>query len=417
MGLRSRAVALPRAVADRVVQSRSRLPRWVNRSIDHVADNPDGLLGRMAARSLGAYGPNDVPAPTEAPHAAHRVYIGPTNYAAQGWAWARALDAAPDDVAAKNMSVAVPGGFSFATDTEVPVPVYSNDRGWQERELAAVSGFSHVLYEAERPLFGRLFSRDVEAEIHELVGRGLSVALLCHGTDIRLPSRHREDTPWSPYRDRDVYHDRHERLALRNRRLLDTLRLPVFVSTPDLLADVPYGRWCPVVVNPRAWASSAAPFGGDRPVVVHVPSQSTVKGTQLVRPAMAGLHGDGVVEYREITGVPSARMPETYAAADIVLDQFRLGSYGVAACEAMAAGRVVVGHVTEEVRRIVRCQTGSELPVVEATPETVAAVVADLVADPERSRVIGQAGAAFVSAVHDGTRSARVLLDEWIGDS
>ncbi|MEK8228013.1 hypothetical protein NKG05_20860 [Oerskovia sp. M15] len=115
---------------------------------------------------------------------------------------------------------------------------------------------------------------------------------------------------------------------------------------------------------------------------MHVPSHSTIKGTQLVRPALDRLVAEGVVEYREISGVPSEHMPEIYAGADVVLDQFRLGSYGVAACEAMAAGRVVLGHVLPQVRDVVRSSTGLDLPVVETTADTIDAVLRELEADP-----------------------------------
>ncbi|MEK8228012.1 hypothetical protein NKG05_20855 [Oerskovia sp. M15] len=65
----------------------------------------------------------------------------------------------------------MPGGFSFAADTEVPVVVYNRSQEWQEREFVAVSQFTHVLFEAERPIFGRLFSRDVSAEAEQLASR------------------------------------------------------------------------------------------------------------------------------------------------------------------------------------------------------------------------------------------------------
>ncbi|WP_136706710.1 glycosyltransferase family 4 protein [Agromyces sp. H66] len=414
MGILNRVASLPRGVVDRMLRDRTRLPSWLNRLIDHVADHPDGLLGRIAARSLGSFRPDDVPAPTAAPETATRVYIGPTNYAAQGWLWARALDRAPGDVGARNMAVDVPGGFSFPADTEVPVPVYTRSREWQEAELAAVSRFTHVLFEAERALFGRLFSRDIAEEERILRTRGLSTAFMCHGSDIRLPSAHLAFTPWSPFADAGTYTDKLERDARRNRAVLDSAARPTFVSTPDLLVDVPYAAWCPVVVDLERWREPELTGTRSRPIVVHVPSKSHIKGTHLIEPAMRALHEDGVIEFRSISGIPSAQMPEIYRNADLVLDQFRLGSYGVAACEAMAAGRVVLGHVVDQVRDTVRRETGHDLPIVEATPDTIGDVVAGLVDDRDRMRAAAASGVAFVGEVHDGRTSARVLLEDWI---
>jgi glycosyltransferase involved in cell wall biosynthesis len=121
------------------------------------------------------------------------------------------------------------------------------------------------------------------------------------------------------------------------------------------------------------------------------------------------MHDSGVIEYRRVNGVPSVQMPEVYRSADIVLDQFRLGSYGVAACEAMAAGRVVVGHVTDENRSRVKKSTGQSLPIVESTAADLESVLLDIIHDAEGSRAIARAGAAYVAEVHGGRFSASVL--------
>jgi hypothetical protein len=382
------------------------------RVVDYVADHPGSIPGRLAALRLGRVRPADVPRATRPPDALTRVYVGPVNFAGQGYAWARALEAARPGVGARNVQTV--HGLTFPADTEVPSAVYHRSKTWQRAELDAASGFTHVLIEAVRPLFGRLYLRDVEAEVTALTERGVSVALMCHGTDVRLPSRHRSATPWSPYRGAELDRDRREVLARRNADLVARLSRPTFVSTPDLLADVPSAHWCPVVVDLGRWSAPPRATTSRRPVVAHIPSLASVKGTELVRPALQELHGAGEIEYREASGVPPERMPELWAAADIVLDQFRLGSYGVAACEAMAAGAVVVGHVTDAVRRTVLDETGHVLPIVEATPETVGAVVRDLATDPVRRAELAAEQRAFVRAVHDGRTSADVLLRHWI---
>ena len=86
-------------------------------------------------------------------------------------------------------------------------------------------------------------------------------------------------------------------------------------------------------------------------------------------------------------------MPEVYGTADIVLDQFALGIYGVAACEALVAGRVVVSHVAEFTRDAVRERTGLELPIVEARADRLESVLRIVVAERERySRALQRPG-------------------------
>lgn len=102
-------------------------------------------------------------------------------------------------------------------------------------------------------------------------------------------------------------------------------------------------------------------------------------------------------------------MPEFYSEADIVLDQFVLGIYGVAACEAMAAGALVMSHVDDFTRGKVREAFGLELPIRESTVATLEADLRAAAEAPESFERWRSEGPAFVEAVHDGRASARAL--------
>lgn len=396
---------------------RTSLPRWINGIIEWVADHPMSIPGRLAALRLGRP-PRDVTVPvTEFVDRPTRVLIAPVNYSAQATEWARALERRSDAVSARSMAVHVPGGFDFAVDAEIPVPTYHNDRRWQRRQFTAVArGATHVLVEAQEPPFGRLMGRDVEKQVTALLASGVDVAFMCHGTDIRLPSRHLTRTEWSMFSDPSVYIDRQEKLAARNRALLDRLGRPVFVSTPDLLADVPSALWCPVVVDVTRWQrSEPEPVRRGGPLrVAHAPSSSVVKGTAQIMPTLERLQEEGVIDLTLVRNTPTAMMPAVFQNADVVVDQFRIGSYGVAACEAMAAGCVVVGHVIEDVRQHVERVTSRPLPIVEATPATLAEALRRLAADGELRAAIAARGAEFVRAVHDGRFSSAVLDEHWL---
>jgi hypothetical protein len=399
---------------DRLLSRRTRFPRGVNRFIDSIADSPTSFAGRIAARRFGTPSASDT---TEVSavggHAARRVLIAPVNYSGQAYRWARALEKYDDGLAAATMALEVSGGFSFPTDLEVTQTVYHNGSRWQRAQRDAVSVFTHVLIEAEEPLFGRLFGRDVSREAEYLGNRAVNVAFVAHGTDIRLPSRHRERTEWSPYRDPQLYLERLERLASQHRTMMERSERPLFVSTPDLLADLPSAHWCPVAVDPANWVTDRLRHDGPLRVL-HAPTSALLKGTDLIEPLLQSLHAQKVIEYRAVRGVPSAQMPALLAQTDVVLDQFRLGSYGVAACEAMAAGRVVVGHVMADVRDVVERTTNRELPIVEATPESLESILISIAHDATYLAKAEHEGPTFVSAVHDGRMSARVLAEHWI---
>lgn len=368
---------------------------------------PDGILRWALPKRLGFISGLDLSEPAPA-QGSTRVYIGPVNFAGQGWQWARAAERLPD-VSAWSMAYEA-GGFRFAVDQDVPAATYVMSRPWQHRQRTIVaSQFTHVIVEAGRHLFGNVYGESVADEIRWLQARGVRVGMLTHGSDMRVPDRHAETHDFSPFRGGEwsmtpVLAEE----AARNRNLLDDVQVPVFVSTPGMLVDVPEGEWLPVVIEPERWESEREPLESV-PLVVHAPSNAVVKGTALIEPQLIDLAEQGVIRYERIEGVPSAEMPALFERADIVVDQVRIGDYGVAACEAMAAGRLVLGNVDDQVREHVRAVTGRELPIVQADPHTIGEVLRDLLADRDRARATAAQGPRFVREVHDGRLSARVL--------
>jgi hypothetical protein len=388
----------------------------MNALIDRIADDPMSPVGRLAARRYGTPTPGTVGV-TTFDEASTRVLIAPVNYSGQGYAWARALETHRDDTSARNMAIEVPGGFDYPADLVVPIPTYHNDTDWQRREFTAALAATHVLIEAEEPPFGRLHGRSVTAQADALLRGGVDVAFLAHGTDVRLPSRHLRDNPWSHYADPEIYAARDETIAARNIALLEASGRPVFVSTPDLLDDLPSAHWCPVVVDPERWALPRTERPTGAPLrVAHAPSVSVIKGTHLIIDALRALEADGVITLDLIQGVPTAQMPARFAAADVVIDQLRIGSYGVAACEALASGCVVIGHLADRIRARVVAETGLEAPIIETTPDTIDEVLRALAAREDFDD-LRAAGHDFVRAVHDGTRSAAVLDRYWLSAS
>ncbi|QEO13551.1 glycosyltransferase family 4 protein [Agromyces intestinalis] len=356
-----------------------------------------------------------VPLPPEPDDRPVRLMIAPANYAGQGYRWARAVEQNPR-VSAMNMVYDSINPFGYPVDYPVPGRIAGHSRTWQRAQLRALGErFTHMLIEAEMQPLGSLLGGDVLEQARAIQALGVRVAMLCHGSDIRLPSRHAAADPWSPFHnDEWVPVERLEQVVLGNLAVLEALDVPVFVSTPGLMLDVPDAHLLPVVIDVETWQRDEPVLERARPRVVHVPSNPLVKGTAEITPVLQELHDAGVIEYATISGVEHARMPELFGAADIVLDQFRLGDYGVAACEAMAAGRLVVSHVSDRTRADVEAETGQVLPIVEAGIASLREVLLEIVADPDRFRAIARSGPAFVREVHDGRMSRRVLEERFL---
>ena len=385
-----------------------RATKWIAGKVLRVV--PEWLRGRVLPGEFG-FDPNNTPVPVSAPAGSVRLFIAPVNYAGQGWQWARAVERHLPDVGAVNMVCRIGNDFRHPADNVVPLGFYAASTRWQRTQRDAVlHGFTHVMIEAEKQPFGAVLDESIESQARDLIDAGVSVMMLCHGSDIRLPSRHMSRYSDSPFFDTMApLAPKLERIASRNRAVLDRLGLPVFVTTPDLILDVPYARWLPSVVDLDLWRSDTAPLDRSRPIVAHAPSKGATKGSELVDPILYKLDAEGLITYRRVSKVPFSEMPEVYRDADIVIDQVRLGDYDVVALESMAAGRVLVGHVSDHTRQHVREQTGREVPVVEGRPDQLEATIRAIVRERDEYRNTALDGIQFVSEFHDGRRSAQIL--------
>lgn len=381
---------------------------------------PDALMARMlpAGRSFDPAMPL---ATVSLPDAARmRLLIGPENSAGQGEAWARAVTEHVPWAVAESFVVARDDAFGHAAGLVVPAPVFAWSRRWQAAHREAIAArVTHLMIESGRPILAGGARGDVDRDVRWLRDRGIRVAFVWHGSDARDPDRHAAQHPHSPYADASwgaVAALRASSAA--NRALAASRGLPSLVSTPDLLDDVPGATWLPLVVDAAAWRTRVPPLAhGGRLRVVHAPSRAVIKGTALIEPVLDELVAQGVIDYRRIEAVAHSEMPALYREADVVLDQFRLGSYGVAAVEALAAGRIVIGDVDDRVRDRVRAATGLELPMISARPEELADLLRRIAGDPGEALALAEGGPRFAADVHDGRRAAAVIADVLAVDS
>jgi hypothetical protein len=164
----------------------------------------------------------------------------------------------------------------------------------------------------------------------------------------------------------------------------------------------------PLRIDTRAILPAQPRSDGEVTTIVHAPSTIAAKGTPHVRAAIELLRARGaVVEYVELHGVSRDEVHAACRRADLVVDQLCSGSHGVFAAEAMALAKPVLCNILPELR-----PTYPEgFPIVQATPETIADVLADWIERPRDRLEVGRASRAYVERVHDVRIVARRLLD------
>jgi len=337
-----------------------------------------------------------------------RLGLGPANYAAQGAAFAKAISRAYPDVSVEVRMHKQPKFMGFPADLYVDADRLRDLHVQLDLANRVLGGYTHVLTDAFLPVFGLLNGDTIQGDLPALRKAGIKAGVIAHGSEIRHPGRHMQRHDYSLFFDApDGIVPKLTAKAERNKRLADSMGLPLYVTTPDLLDDLPTAAWAPLVVDVDVWATDHAVMAGSRPIVVHGPSARWTKGTDRILPALTDLHDRGVIELRLIEGVTPEQMREMVQGADIVLDQFTTGSYGAFAVEAMAAGRVVVGTISDTVLKA----TDRTLPIVNSSSADIRSTLLNLIADPDLARQIGADSVAYAREMHDGRRTAAVLGD------
>jgi glycosyltransferase involved in cell wall biosynthesis len=177
---------------------------------------------------------------------------------------------------------------------------------------------------------------------------------------------------------------------------------------PDLGQWLPGARFVPYSnVDVHAIAPAPAPPDREEIVVVHAPTNRAVKGSRHVVEAIDTLRAEGVrVRLELLEDMSHGEVRERTAQADLVVDQLLIGWYGGYAVEAMALGKPVLCAIDEATNPF-----GADLPIVHATPVTLAERVRELVGDAERRRALGAASRRFAETVHDPRAVARAVLE------
>ncbi|MGC5077822.1 hypothetical protein [Agrococcus sp. DT81.2] len=345
-----------------------------------------------------------------------RLAIGPLNVASQGTAWAKAVR---HNLRAEAAAYGFDGGIARLVKrsgkrvddrVDYSIPHYRLSPQWVRASALAYAlrGCTHVLNEGNTPTIGDPRARRFTDEVEWYRERGLAPAIVFHGSDIRDPDISLENDEHSYFRH--VSPELVERLRRRshkNREAVMHQGMPLYVSTPDLLAHIPHSRLLPLTVDVEAWAGMPQAFSGPIPRVLHRPSGTNpyVKGTDIIRPILEEFERRRMIEIVSSPVVAHSQMRNLYERADIVVDQIRIGAYGVTAVEAMASGRVVIANVSHDKE----ARDRNPPVLVHATPDTFHDALSELLGDLSAAQRMARDGRAYAREMHDGARAAKAL--------
>jgi Glycosyl transferases group 1 len=239
-------------------------------------------------------------------------------------------------------------------------------------------------------------------ELAWLKRRGKTVLVTYQGCDVRPKAA-------CPCRQPHCYAEDRYRQPAAHRVLRFADR--VFYLNPDLRHWLPGATFTAYASVDARQIEVAPEPSGDEIVVVHAPTDVDIKGTSFVVDVVEQLRSDGLrVRLDLVAGATRDQVLDRIAAGHVLVDQLLLGWYGAVAVEAMAIGRPVLCYVREDEPD--DNPFGAELPIVRATPETLAENLRRLITDPEQRAGLGADGRRFAASRHDPREIARSILTD-----
>jgi hypothetical protein len=138
----------------------------------------------------------------------------------------------------------------------------------------------------------------------------------------------------------------------------------------------PYYRWN-MIVFPEKYKERN--IQSVRPLVIHAPSNSSVKGTKYVVKAVDELKASGLdFEFKLIQNLPHLEAVKLYEQSDIVIDQLLCPGTGKLATEALACGKVVMGIMAYDTYPQ---KNPADCPVVDVNKYTIKNKLQELICD------------------------------------
>lgn len=192
----------------------------------------------------------------------------------------------------------------------------------------------------------------------------------------------------------------------------------IFYLNPDLghvlpswATFMPYGH-----IDLREWRPSPlSKSASDRPVVIHAPTNRSVKGTPYILEAVQRLQAEGVdFDFVLVEGLSHEEAKHLYGRADLLIDQLLAGWYGGLAVELMALGKPVMCYIREGDLKFIPEQMRQELPIINVNPTTLYEVLREwLTIRRWELTQVGQCSRAYVEHWHDPLKIAANLKTEY----
>lgn len=247
-------------------------------------------------------------------------------------------------------------------------------------------------------------------DVLSLRASGKVVFVHFRGSEIRLHSMFETSCPHNyvlenPYNLISKFPEESQKQYLN---LMRAICNGVLVTDPELLTYCPGAEIVPRAIDLSDWRYVGVSDSDEPPLIIHAPSRRAVKGTNFLLNALDKLRYEGV-NYRLqlVENMSNDEAKEAYRKADIVVDQLRIGWYGVLSVEAMALGKPVLVYIREDLRKYLP----TDSPLIVTSPDSIVNDLREIIQKRRNRSKISKIARSYVETVHDSSKIASSLLD------
>lgn len=164
-------------------------------------------------------------------------------------------------------------------------------------------------------------------------------------------------------------------------------------------------KFVPQAINLNNYKFNQSQNKNEKFLIVHAPTNRILKGTDYIIKAIENLQKKYDFEFKLVENMSHEEAKEIYSKADLIIDQLRLGGYGLFSLECMAMGKPVICWVADYVREFYP----EELPIISASIDNIEQKLEFILNNKEMIDDIGRKGRAYVEQYHDYIKVAQIL--------
>ncbi|WP_233880808.1 glycosyltransferase family protein [Virgibacillus halodenitrificans] len=244
--------------------------------------------------------------------------------------------------------------------------------------------------------FGETFFPD-KKDLEIIKRAGKKMVVHHHGSDVRILSVARKNNPYVRTKPEWTEEKIKSNLSILSKyidhAIVQDHELEEYIS--DFYK---YVHVIPHAIDLNQFKPQYPPMKSASPLVVHAPTKRNLKGTESIIEAVNQLKASNLpFDFKLIEGMDHQETMKLLSAADIVIDQLRIGSHGYLSSEAMALGKPVICYIRDDLK----AKYPADLPIVHATPDNIRVVLHDLINHPNQWRDLGLRGRSYIQKYHE----------------